>query len=165
MGQEEFKKKVVPLRENLLFYAQRILKNSEEAEDVVQEVMLKMWYIRDELDKYNNVGALSVTITKNLCINHLKTSRMPEKDINEIEVEYDEPSPDSRLEQKEDIRLLMDILGKLPDLQQTILQMKHLEGLEVEEIAELTGSSLGAIRVNLSRGRKRIKELFFKMQQ
>jgi len=165
MKQEEFKKEIVPLREKLLFYAQRILQTQEDAEDVVQEVMLKLWHIRKELDKYNNVAALAVTITKNLCLNRLKSFREYDNDMDKVAAEYGEPLPDSLLEQQEDVMMVMTILDSLPDLQQTILRMKHIEGLEIEEITELTGASSGAIRVHLSRGRKRIKELFFKRQQ
>ena len=54
-------------------------------------------------------------------------------------------------------------MEQLPGLQQTILRMKHVDGFEVKEIAELTGSSPEAVRVNLSRARKKVKELFLKM--
>ena len=54
----------------------------------------------------------------------------------------------------------LEVIGTLPDLQQSILRMKHLEGFEVEEIARLTGSTPVAVRTNLSRARKRVKEQF-----
>uniref|UniRef100_UPI0032E43D72 RNA polymerase sigma factor n=1 Tax=Phocaeicola vulgatus TaxID=821 RepID=UPI0032E43D72 len=55
---------------------------------------------------------------------------------------------------------ILEVIGTLPDLQQSILRMKHLEGFEVEEIARLTGSTPVAVRTNLSRARKRVKEQF-----
>mgnify|MGYP002233692586 CR=1 FL=1 len=73
MEQEQFKKEILPLREKLFLYARRLLDNPEDAEDVMQEVFLKLWYMRGELDYYNNVMALSVQITKHLCLNRMKS--------------------------------------------------------------------------------------------
>ena len=72
MEQEQFKKEILPLREKLFLYARRLLDNPEDAEDIMQEVFLKLWYMRGELDYYNNVMALSVQITKHLCLNRMK---------------------------------------------------------------------------------------------
>ena len=134
MEQEQFKKEILPLREKLFLYARRLLDNPEDAEDIMQEVFLKLWYMRGELDYYNNVMALSVQITKH------------------------------QLEQKDSLEHVMRLINKLPGLQQTILRMKHVDGFEVEEIAGLTGSTPEAVRMNLSRARKRVREQFFKMQ-
>ena len=69
-----------------------------------------------------------------------------------------------QLEQKDSLEHVMRLINKLPGLQQTILRMKHVDGFEVEEIAGLTGSTPEAVRMNLSRARKRVREQFFKMQ-
>ena len=78
MEQEQFKKEILPLREKLFLYARRLLDNPEDAEDVMQEVFLKLWYMRGELDYYNNVMALSVQITKHLCLNRMKVRERTE---------------------------------------------------------------------------------------
>lgn len=152
------------MREKLMKHACRILKREEEAEDIVQEVFLKLWAIRSDLDKYNSVEALSVTVTKNLCFNKLKNRRDATHIIEDIVFVCDSNTPYSQLVEKDSVEQVMRIIDQLPNLQQSILKMKHIEGLEVEEIAELTGSNAEAIRTNLSRGRKRVKELFFKIQ-
>ena len=162
MQQEQFKKEVLPLRDKLLSYAQRILGDAEEAEDIIQEVYLKLWSIRDSLHSYNSITALSMHITKNLCVNRLNSisvrDRSPES-LDGLVIMNEEPEPDIQLEQKDSLKHVMRIIDKLPGLQQTILRMKHVEGLEVEEIAGLTGSSQEAVRMNLSRARKRVREL------
>jgi len=78
MEQEQFKKEILPLREKLFLYARRLLDNPEDAEDIMQEVFLKLWYMRGELDYYNNVMALSVQITKHLCLNRMKVRERTE---------------------------------------------------------------------------------------
>ncbi|MCC8132436.1 MAG: sigma-70 family RNA polymerase sigma factor [Tannerellaceae bacterium] len=164
MEQERLKNEVVPLRNQLVFYAQRLLNNTEESEDIVQEVFLKLWYMREELDQYNSIPALSVQITKHLCLNRLKVLQRVCESPEGQYLASPSLNPHLQLGQKDQVTQVMRIIDRLPNLQQTVLRMKHVDGFEVEEIAELTGSTPEAIRMNLSRVRKRVKELFQKMQ-
>lgn len=164
MEQEQFKKEVLPSRGKLLSYARRLLDDSEEAEDVIQEVFLKLWYMRNELGHYHNIMALSVQITKHLCLNRIKVCERKQEALSDTFFVSDLPTPYMQLEQKDSVEQVMRIIDRLPGLQQTILRMKHVDGLEVEDIAQLTGSTPEAIRMNLSRARKRVKELFLKIQ-
>ncbi|MDR0427406.1 MAG: RNA polymerase subunit sigma-70, partial [Dysgonamonadaceae bacterium] len=72
---EQYKNNILPLRNNLIQYAGNLLNNADEAEDIVQEVLLKLWYIRSKLKNYKNLPGLAMTITKNLCINKLNDIR------------------------------------------------------------------------------------------
>ncbi|MDR1203804.1 MAG: sigma-70 family RNA polymerase sigma factor [Tannerellaceae bacterium] len=164
MEQEQFKQEVLPLRSQLFFYAQRLLDDLEDAEDVIQEVFLKLWYMRNELNDYNSVPALSVQITKRLCLNRIKTRQRRQEGLDTVNPVSDLLTPETLLEQKDNLMQVMRIIDRLPSLQQTILRMRHVDGIEVEEIAELTGSTPEAVRMNLSRARKKVKETFFKMQ-
>ena len=122
-----------------------------------------MWYIREELDRYESVEALAVQITKHLCLNRLRAFRYRQEKLSDSAVITADDNPYVALEQKDSVSQVMHIMELLPGLQQTILRMKHVDGFEVKEIAELTGSSPEAVRVNLSRARKKVKELFLKM--
>lgn len=164
MEQEAFKREILPLREKLLAYARRLLDDADEAEDMIQEVFLKLWYIRNDLDRYREIGALAMQITKHLCLNRLRVKDRMEGDGKMLHLASDQPAPDIRLELRDSFHQILRIMQRLPDLQQTVLWMKHVEGFEVEEIAALTGSSPGAVRMNLSRARKRVKDLFIKWQ-
>ena len=161
MDKNRFKAEVLPMRGRLLGYAARMLGNSEDAEDIVQEVFLKLWFMRNELYRYNSVAALSYTITKNLSLNHIKTIRLRRDKSPEISISGEEAPPDLHLQEKESLREVMTIIDKLSGLQQAVIKMRHLEGMEITEIAQLTGSTPESIRMNLSRARKRIRELFF----
>ena len=162
MEQTQFKKEILPLRERLILYAERLLENKNDAEDIIQEVFLKLWQMRDELKNYVRVDALSVAMTKNLCLNRLKVNQREREDLDGLVLADESLSPAEQLEQKDSVAQVMRIIERLPDLQQAVLRMKHVEGLEIEEIAALTGSAPDAIRVNLSRARKKVKEIFFK---
>lgn len=141
----------------ILFRQARKLLPSEEAEDIVQDVLCKLWQIREQLNEYKNVNALALIMTRNLCLNHIRDNRMDVSinDINEVIYADDESFND-----KENIQRIYDLMMKLPDLQQAVLRMKHIDGLEVSDIARITGTREDAVRANLSRARKKIKEQF-----
>ncbi len=162
MEQEQFKKDILPLRNRIFAYSSYLMKDEEEAADITQEVFLKLWFIRKEIIKYRNIEALSIKITKNLCLNRLKERK---REIENTGADYETDTPHIRLERKDNLDHVIRIIDTLPGLQQSILRMKHIEGLEVEEIAALTGSSAEAVRMNLSRARKKVKELFFKIEK
>jgi len=164
MEQEQFKREVLPLRKQLLLYARSFLPNPEDVEDVIQEVYMKLWYMRKELHQYDSVKALSVQITKHLCLNRLKVTQRRTEDLEHISMESEILSPYTQLEQKDEVHQVMKIIDRLPELQQNVLRMRHIDGFEVDEIAEITGSKPESVRMNLSRARKKVKALFFKMQ-
>lgn len=161
----EYKKIVVALRPSLLAVARRITGNSQDAEDVVQDVCLKIWHFRDRIDPYENMEAYSTTMVKNLSIDKIR-SRKPFADEQElISREAGEQLPDSLLEEKEERDAIRRIIEMLPPLQQRILQMKDIEGYETGEISEAMGIAAEAVRNNLSRARKRIRELYLTYHQ
>ncbi len=162
MQQEEFKRVVLPLRGRLMAVAQRILSDTAEAEDAVQETLIRMWDMRGSLAEIKNITGLSVSITKNNCLNRLKFNKLRGRNAYAKIEAYDIETPHQRLERQDALDRTMTIIGTLPELQQAILKMKHIDGLEVMEIAELTTSTPEAVRMNLSRARRRVKELFMK---
>jgi RNA polymerase sigma-70 factor (ECF subfamily) len=169
MEQKEFKEKVLPLHPRLLDYAERMTTCREEAEDIVQEVLIKLWQLRDELDRYDNLPALATQITKRFCLNRLKHLQMENRVNRELTPHHiGQATPDTHyestlelhLEQKDRLTHVMRLVDQLPDLQRAVVRMKHVDGLEVEEIAELIGSNPAAIRMNLSRARRAIRDRF-----
>lgn len=163
MEKEQFIKDILPLRQILLSHSNRIMENADDAEDVVQEVFIKLWSIRDTLESYNNIAGLSVQITKHFCINRIRSRERIQRYEADIPVSIDTPTPYGELEGKDNLNKAMEIIKRLPDTQQSILIMKHVDGLEIKEIAELIGSNPTAVTTNLSRARKRVRELFFKL--
>ena len=71
------------MRPALLRMAIRYLENSDEAEDAVQDALLKLWFLRDRLDQYRSVDALAIVITKHLCINRLRGTRIEKVDLEQ----------------------------------------------------------------------------------
>ncbi len=161
MEQERFEIEIVPLRPRLLQIARWLLAD-DSCEDVVQETMMKLWLMRHKLDEYRSVSALATVIVRHLCYNILSRERDTTVELNDETVLSLGVSPENEVIAREEEERLLRVIALLPDLQQAVLRMKHIDGLEVAEIARITGSSAESVRVNLSRARKRVKELFIK---
>ena len=162
MSQERFKAEILPIRDKLFHIARKILVEEEDAEDAVQEVLLKLWHTRDSLDRYDSAAAYATTVTKNHCLDKLRVKKQTDSldDIHHMREANDNPY--LQLERKNTEEVLRKIIEELPQLQQAIIRMKDIEEYEVEEIAEITGTKVDAVRVNLSRARKKVREEYIK---
>ena len=165
MTTEEFKTELLPKKNKLFRLAIFLLKNREEAEDTIQEVFLKLWDIRNSLSKYKNMEAVMMTMTRNKCLDKLKTKR--EKYISLNEQINNQPSinPMEQSVQQDMVVRVKEFMSRLPEQQKTILHLRDVEGYEYKEIGEITGFELNYIRVNLSRARKAIKESLLKLEE
>jgi len=156
MTRSRFESEARRLRPVLLRAAVSITGNVEDAADVVQEAFLKLWFMRDWLVEYASVDAPARVIVRNLSLNVLRKRHPSHSDIDLLsDIPYEET--DKELSDK-----LSLALESLPDTEQAVLRMKHLEGMETDEIAGLIQSTPGAVRTALSRARRHIRELYFR---
>ncbi|MCD8261121.1 MAG: RNA polymerase sigma factor [Bacteroides sp.] len=165
MELDTFKYKVLPLRSKLHHIAMKFMENEEDAEDVVQESFIKLWRLRDKLLAYDSVEALAVTIVKNTVVDVLRSRKYHGGEEQLSGVEFGYRTPGEWTEQQDAVQCIRTLIGKLPSLQQVTIRMKDIEGYEISEIAEITGTSVENVRVNLSRARKKIKEQFIQMNR
>ena len=160
MEAKRFEIEAKRMRPALLRLAMHYTEDTDEAEDIIQDVLLKLWFLRERLDDYRSIDALAVVITKHLCINRKRSRHLDTVALEEgLDIGM-EDSPERILIKEERMEELLALISTLPNLQQAILRMKHIEGFEVEEIARLTGSTPVAVRTNLSRARKKVREQF-----
>lgn len=155
MTQEEFKDEAQRLRPRLMLTARRYL-GDDDAEDTVQDALLRLWQMVGELRQ--PFDALALRLTRNLCID--KVRRKKATVTLTANGETDEADGDD-----ERIERMMAVVSTLPDLQQTVLRLRHLEGMEMNEIADLIGSSEVAIRKALSRARQAVKQKYLKQYE
>lgn len=156
----EFKRIVIKLRPSLLLVARDITGNLQDAEDVVQDVCLKIWHFRECFSELQNVEAYGTTMVKNLSIDRVRSRKSSTDEMELMNQESNTRLPDSLLEEKEVHEAIHRIINTLPPLQHRILQLKDIEGYETYEIAKLMGIAPEAVRNNLSRARKRVRELY-----
>ena len=159
MELKEFKITVLPLRAKLLNYARKLTDEPEDAEDAVQEVLLKLWNKRLELEQYRSIEAFAMTLTYNICIDMWRCKRNDTLSLDIVQAASPTGTPERLLEIKDEIRLMHEIIDSLPNLQRTIMRMKDIEGYEI------TGCNAEAIRSNLSRARKKVRDVYLRTIQ
>lgn len=160
MELEAFKTNIWPLREKMLNYARKMVDEPMDAEDIVQDAFLKLWSIRDKLDAYRSVEALAIQVTKNLSIDWLRGHKQWLSETEGMELPSETSLPDKIVEEQDAVERIRLLIGMLPPLQQTVIRMKDVEGYELDQIAGITGTHVEAVRSNLSRARKKIRELY-----
>ena len=164
MEQREFEIEVGRIRPRLHHEAMRYVSDEADAEDIAQEVVLKLWVMHDRLDEYRSIEALAVVMARRLSLNHLRTATVPIGEASPAEAATT-LTPETDLIDREDEERAQRLIDALPDAQQTVLRMKHKEGMEVGDIARLTGSTPEAVRQNLSRARRNILRHFVNEQK
>jgi len=165
MSPEKFKAEVLPLREKLFRIACKMLEKEQDAEDAVQEAYLRLWHSRDSLDKYESVPAFATVVTKNICIDRIRVQHREEPLEESYLQQASGDNPHRNLEQSDSEQLIHRIIEQLPPLQRMIIQMKDIEEMENEEIAAITGTNIEAVRMNLSRARKKVREVYLACHQ
>ncbi len=151
MTQEEYKEEARRLRPQMMNVARRYLAD-DDAEDTVQDALLRLWQMVDKLRM--PLDGLASVLVRNLCVDkerrRHRTLALTEAGDNE------DNGQDERIER------MMGIIESLPSLQQTILRLRHMEGMEMKDIAEIIGSSEVALRKALSRARQAVRQQYMK---
>ncbi len=163
MHRSEFEKFVVAIKPGLLARATSVTGDADAAADIVQDCMLKLWTMREQLDDYDRPEALAMTIVHRLSLNVIR-GRKPMLDLNDEIVGGCQLSPEEMAIGGEEAAAVRNVLAMLPDAQQALITMRHIEGLSNSEIAGIVGSTEGAVRAALSRARHRIAEIFTEYQ-
>lgn len=164
MNPEEFKIKVLPLKHKLYRLSLRLLGRVEEAEDSVQDTMVKLWNRREELNNYSSIEAFAMTITKNLCLDRVRSKSFQTGHLTERQAMTLKEEPEELLEKNDFSDFVGKIIENLPEQQKAIMHMRDIEGMEYEQIAEVMELNINAVRVNLSRARKKVRDTIIKIQ-
>jgi len=162
MNQNEFVLLISPFKDKLFRLAKRLLVSTEEAEDATQEVLVKLWSKNENLDSYRSVEAMAMTMTKNYCLDQLKSKRSDNLKIVHNNFTDREPSLDKKVEDNDSLIWVEKIIDQLPEQQRLIIQLRDIEQCEFSEIAKITEMNETAVRVALSRARKTIREFMLK---
>lgn len=158
MNQQEFIKTISPFKDRLFRLAKRLLVSTEEAEDATQEVLVRLWNNREKLGGYSSVEALAVTITKNYCLDQLKSKRATEMRIVHSNYTDRQAGLQQQAEDRDSLDWVEKIMETLPEQQKMIVQLRDIEEYKFEDIAKILDMNETAVRVALSRARKTIRE-------
>ena len=147
MREISFRNDILPLKDKLYRLALRITFDSAEAEDIVQDTMIRVWNKRDEWTQFDSIEAYCLTVARNLAIDRSQ----------KLESQNVELTPDRAYEQDEQLRLVHHLINELPEKQRTIVQLRDIEGKSYKEIADVLQLTEEQVKVNLFRARQRIK--------
>lgn len=166
MTRADFNNLVRKIGRKLYVHAYRMLRNKEGSEDAVQEVFVKLWKMNTRLEDYESVDALAATMIKNYCIDQLRRQKHIEPGNNNTFALYhdSEPSPHERLERNETFAIMHRIINDLPEMYREIIQLRDIEELSYEEIADRTGQNINTLRVNVSRARNSVRDEYKKIK-
>jgi len=158
MQQKEFIAIVSSFKDKIFRLAKRLLVSTEEAEDATQEVMLKLWIKNDTLIELRSIEAMAMAMTKNYCLDQLKSKRSSNLSLVHNNYSDRQASLQQKLEDVDSLTWVEKIINDLPDQQKLIIQLRDIEQYEFEDIAKIVEMSEATIRVTLSRARKTIRE-------
>lgn len=158
MNQNEFVKIIIPIKDKLFRLAKRMLMSTEEAEDATQEVLVRLWNKNDNLVQYNSVEALAMTMTKNYCLDQLKSKRATNLQIAHNNYQDKQASVEIQIEYQNTLQWAEKLINNLPEQQRLIIQLREIEEYEFSEIAQVLEMNETAVRVALSRARKTLRE-------
>lgn len=162
MTSEEFKSSVLPIKDKLYRFSLRLMGDRDDAQDIVQEIFLRLWSKRDKLSEYRNLEAFAMTMTRNLCLDKLKSPAAKKEQIEDKNM-TDYRDPYQNAETSDAVSLVKQAMDSLPEQQKMVIHLRDVEGCDFDEIAEISGLSLNNIRVILSRARKKVRDVLIKL--
>lgn len=157
----------ISFKVHLLKIANNLLREDSDAEDAVQETFFRLLKIKDRIKNEDEAKALAIRTTRNICIDQLRRKNVVRFEALDGYENYNsDNSMQRKAEIKEDYNLICRLIEcSLSPLQRRILEMKEFEEKEIDEIAEILNMQPAAVRMNLSRARKEIREIYFKINR
>lgn len=164
MNETSFRTSVLPLKNELFRLALRITQNRHDAEDIVQETMLRVWSRREQWPEIESMEAFCLTICRNLALDKQKS--MDRQTSTALDMEYDRPDrsyasdPEEQTVQRDRLQMVRKLMDTLPEKQRTCIQLRDVEGKAYKDIATVMGITEQQVKVNIFRARQTIKKKF-----
>ena len=167
MKKIDFRTDVLPLKNELYRLALRITLNPAEAEDIVQDTMLKIWNRREQWDEIESIEAFSLTICRNLALDRTKRADSQNAQLDES---HDPPdfsqgsNPEAQAIGHDRVALVRKLIDQLPEKQRTCMQLRDIEGKSYKEIAAVMNISEQQVKINIFRARQTIRQQFIETE-
>ncbi|MDX9853496.1 MAG: sigma-70 family RNA polymerase sigma factor [Tenuifilaceae bacterium] len=158
MTEYEFDQFVISQSNRLFGFCFKIVGNSDDAKDILQDIFTVLWQRRDKVADIQNVSAFVTTMARNKCIDYIRKNQAMAKQRNAMELNA-EPEATGGDNEEERLALVHFAMKELPLLQQQVLLMRDFQGLEFVAIAEELNLSQENVRMTLSRARKKVKKI------
>lgn len=164
MKKISFRNDILPLKNELYRLALRITLNPAEAEDIVQETLIKVWNRREQWEQIESIEAFCLTICRNLALDKMRKLENQNQSLEEGE--HDAPdnsyssNPEEQAMLQEKILLVRRLINELPEKQRSVMQLRDIEGKSYKEIAAIMAISEEQVKVNIYRARQAIRQKY-----
>jgi RNA polymerase sigma-70 factor (family 1) len=166
MNTEQYEAIFYKMKDKLFRYALRFVKEADAAEDVVQDVMFKLWQKRKDADEIENLEAWLMVLTRNRSLDVLRKAKSTLNQVNVDEaysISDNEPIPDKLMESADIMDMVESCMAQLQEKQRSVFHLREIEQMSYEEIAQETGFNLDDVKVSLFRARKHMQRMLSKM--
>src|SRR5690606_28062308 len=165
MNIEAFQNRVLPVKNKLFRFALRFLNNEEEAKDVVQEVFIRVWNGRDQMEGVQNWEAWCMRITRNLSLDRIRSmTRRQTQPIEALyDVQHDSQTPLESTVADESMQQISRLIAGLPEKQRQVIHLRDIEGYSYNEISDILEIDLNQVKVSLFRARNAVREKLMKV--
>ena len=154
----DIKRDILPLKNIMYRLALRITLNSQEAEDVVQDVIIKLWKMREQLEGVDNLEAYTLRMVRNLALDRQRMKVNQTENIDGMDF-LSSSSVEASIETEERISNIRQAMERLPEKQRIAMQLRDFEGLSYKEISNIMEITEDQVKVNIFRARQAIRQL------
>ena len=168
MNRTIFQQHILPIRDKLYRFALRITGSTHDAEDVVQEVLEKVWKTPPEQSEtVLNWEAWCMTLTRNRSLDRQRSNQFRRTAaLDGVRENTDHAlQPDSAAEQRDMADRIRAMIGQLPEKQRMVMHLRDIEEMSYDEIAQALDLSLDQVKINLHRARKAIREQILQLTE
>lgn len=162
---DQFGELIKPFKDKMFRFALRMVGSTDVAEDVVQEVFIKLWKKRDYIDQIKNLEAWCMQLTRNLSIDKLRSKHRRTEDLDgHYELQDKGRNPEEKTISSDIYAKIRTMIQALPEKQKMVIQLRDIEGYSYQEIADTLELPLNQVKVNLFRARNTIKKQILKLK-
>lgn len=151
----DVKRDILPMKNVMYRMALRLAPSTQEAEDIVQDVMIKLWNMRERLEDVENLEAFALRMTRNLALDRQRMHINNTENIDDIEAENFAATDQS--DRKEQVESIRNVMQQLPEKQRSAMHLRDFEGYSYKEIASMLDMTEDQVKVNIFRARQYVK--------
>lgn len=152
-----FQKDVLPLKNKFFRLALRITLNQTEAEDVVQETLVRIWQSRDRLEDTEAIQAFGYTVCRRLALDCANKAGHGNIQFDPDRHDTTSIQPSEQMDIQERMVLIRKLMDALPEVQRSIMLLRDIEGKTYQEIAEILNLTESQVKVYLHRARSKVR--------
>ena len=168
MDKISFRNDILPLKNKLFRLALRITLNNAEAEDIVQETLIKVWKKRESWDEIESIEAFCYSICRNLALDRTRRADKFSESLDETRDTTADTSyssnPEVMVQMSDRVKLVKHLIDHLPEKQRSVIQLRDFEGKSYKEIADIMQMTDEQVKVTLFRARQTIKKKFLETE-